>query len=572
MKNSKRFIFIVIIFCSLFASFSASAADLGNNITFYVEEDLDSYSRLQIMATLVKITPELYFYIEKDWWDVKSNDDKKKVLNNLEVLSQEFKNNIYPTLTSIFGSEWKPGVDGSNRITILLQSMDSGEGGYFRTTDEYVRLQLPNSNEREMIFLSLDLINNPHLRSVLSHEFVHLLTFNQKNRKFGIEEETWLNEARSDYSSTILGYDDQYKGSNLQKRVGDFLEKPSASVLEWTGSKYDYASVSLFMHYLVDHYGINILIDSLQSEYIGIESLDYALKKNGFKEDFKKIFTDWTVASVLADCSLNSKHCYLNKNLQRFKIMPSLNFLPLTGTVSLSVTNIIKNWQPNWLKFIGGDGDLQLNFSSLKGLNFSVPYIIEDVFGGHSVDYLSFDDENEGVIIIKNFGKDYKSLIIAPSLQSKFSNFNGSELTYPYTYSISIKGDDNFSKEDQELIQQLLDQISYLKLEIEKLLQKNNGSNIIIDKKCSFFNQNLYFGTSNREGVVCLQQFLKNQGSSIYPEGYVTGNFARLTRRATIKFQEMYASEILAPLGLTRGTGYVGTRTRAKINQLLTGR
>jgi len=64
-----------------------------------------------------------------------------------------------------------------------------------------------------------------------------------------------------------------------------------------------------------------------------------------------------------------------------------------------------------------------------------------------------------------------------------------------------------------------------------------------------------------------LQEFLKSQG--VYPEGLVTGNFLDLTQSAVIRFQEKYATEILKPLNLEKGTGYVGPATRAKINQLL---
>ena len=73
----------------------------------------------------------------------------------------------------------------------------------------------------------------------------------------------------------------------------------------------------------------------------------------------------------------------------------------------------------------------------------------------------------------------------------------------------------------------------------------------------------------NNNEVDCLQEFLKSHLPGIYPEGLITGNFLSLTQSAVIRFQEKYAEDILIPLGLEAGTGFVGLATRTKINQIL---
>src|SRR3989344_7696736 len=72
------------------------------------------------------------------------------------------------------------------------------------------------------------------------------------------------------------------------------------------------------------------------------------------------------------------------------------------------------------------------------------------------------------------------------------------------------------------------------------------------------FSRNLRYGNMG-DDVTRLQKIL-----NLSPD---TGVFDLLTYNAVIKFQEKYATDILVPLGLLKGTGFVGPYTRAKINK-----
>jgi len=539
----------------LFA-FSAGAVSIGEFATFNVDTHFEKDEKSQTAAVLVRTSPNLYVYMEKSWWDSQVPARQTEILQSIDSLSVEFSNVIYPTLTSVFGSEWNPGVDGDSKITLLFHSMKQNAAGYVRTADEYLKLQIPDSNEGEMVYLSLANIDDvSKLKVFLAHEFVHLITFNQKDRLRGVQEDIWLNETRAEYAVSLLGYNNQYEGSNLATRVKDFLEKPTDSLVEWQNTKYDYGVVNVFTHYLVDHYGINILSDSLQSNLTGIASINKILQESGYQEDFAQIFTNWTISLIINNCAIDSHYCYLNKNLASFKINPALVFLPVSGSSSLSLTNVTKNWSGNWQKIIGGNGNLTLKFSSLAGLNFKVPYLVVEKNGASSLKFLTLNDKQEGEISLADFDTKYSSLVIMPSLQTKLSQFSEFELTHPYTVTISI--DAPPSDEEQAVIQSLLDQIESLKKQIAELQAHQNPSAAIA---CTSLNNNLYVGVSLATDVRCLQQFLKNQGGGIYPEGLVTGTFGNLTKNAVLRFQRLHSIV---------QTGFVGPITRAKINAIL---
>ena len=569
-NNSKKLILIFLGMLFLVFPALVRADYLGQRVNFFIDPYYDLEKREKTSAILQKTSQKAYFYIDEKWWDSLNYDQKSKIFSSLDSLSLEFDSKIYPTLTSTFGSIPEPGIDGDSKITILIHPMFEEAGGYFNSGDGYSKLQNPKSNEREMIYLNAKHFIEPQVKALLAHEFLHLITFNQKDLLRKSSEETWLNEARAEAGVTLLGYDEIFEGSNLQRRVKNFLERPHNSLTEWQNERYDYGAVNLFAQYLIDHYGVKILVDSLQSPKVGILSINDALIKNGFKEDFSQIFTDWTITLLVNDCNLGSKYCYKNPNLKNVRVNPLLNFLPQIGESVLSITYTTKNWAGNWHKIVGGKGTLTLEFDGDDEVFFNVPYLICDYQDKCNIDFLKLDKEQKGKLTLPEFNTKYRSLTLIPSIQSKFLGFDGPERGYIFFWRASTNEKTEEEKEG-ELIQELLAQIEQLKKQIAETQAKIDAILASRGRKptCSKFERDLFFGMMNSKEVRCLQEFLKSQGPEIYPEGLITGNFLNLTQLAVIRFQEKYATEILNPLGLGKGTGYVGPLTRAKINQFL---
>ena len=379
LKRIKTYLIIAaFIVPPFFIGASAYADSLGDKVIFNTNTGYDSTGRSTVPATLRTISDHAYFYVDDKFWSTLSSTEAVKFNNDLKNLATEFDTITYPKETAFWGSEPKPGIDGDPRITIFLEDLTQGTGGYFESNNLYSKASDATSNQREMIAANAQANGSVFLKVFLAHEFQHMISQNQKEFINDSTEDIWLNESRSEYSITLDGYNDIYYGSSLEHRVRDFMENPYDSLTEWPNIKADYATAVIFSEYLIDRFGPGILNETLHYKSYGIPSLNEYLRVRG--TDFEQVYLDWMAALYLNDRSIDPKYGYSKGGLNTIKVNPQVLVSMNSNASSYTNSISVKDWQPYWIEYnlrniTDRTKSLRFDVNGQSGENFLVSYI-----------------------------------------------------------------------------------------------------------------------------------------------------------------------------------------------------
>lgn len=522
-----KFLFFLLFFLPAISL----AQTYGSKEIFFIDPGYDLLKREKVLATNVFISEKAYFFVEDDFWFSLSQTEREFLFSKIKELAFEFDFKIYPNLTKILGSV-KTGVNKDPKITILFHRMSKEVGGYCREADNFEKILTSNSNERKMIYLNTHFLKEVILRSFLAHEFTHLIIFDQKENK----EERWLQEIIAEISPTILGYSE-----NLNERVETFKKYFKDPILEWKETNADYAVLSIFSHYLLDQFGPQFFREILKIKETGILAIEKITQKS-----FSEIFRDFALANYLNNCQIDEKYCYKNPQLKNLKIVPEIQFLPITGESILTLIRQTKDFSQNFYQFFGGKGNLKFEFEGRGNFDVTLIFCSKDEIC--KIHLLPETEAQTASLLIPDFTQQYDSFSVL-IFSKKATQFTEKEAE-SYNYLIRV----SFSQITSQ---------PFTPFSQKPTSQKSSF--------CKSIEKNLKYGMRDPQ-VACLQEILRLEGPEIYPEGLVTGFFGSLTLSAVKRFQQKYWKEILAPWGLSKeeATGFVGKTTRMKLNQILT--
>jgi len=452
----RKFVFAIILGIIFFIPVFTQAV-WSNTADFYVESDYDLSGRDKIETQLIKTTNQIYFYVDKDWYNGFSQ--KTELDSKIYNLSSNFEYKIYPILTNLLGFEDNPGVDNDSRIIVVLEPLKKDYGGYVRTGDHSLKENFSLSNQGQIIYLNANLIIQSSLDFLsyeLAHEFTHLIVFKQKP-----EVETWFQELMAEITPVILNYDNQ--NIVLKKRAQSFLYSTEVNLRDWKNSEKDYGKIKLFGLYLKEQFGNDLLVRAVKyPSNDGVESFTGVLKQLNTQNNFDDIFLNWLIANIANDCQIDSKYCYKNLDLNDFQIFSNNYYLPTRGSASLSVTDSINAWTGRWQKLTGGTGTIKLKFTIPEDTPISkIPYIIENNQGKKTLGFLDFTGTNIQEIYVNNMGSENTAVYFIPFIGSQAQE---NKLYYYYSFEAQNLG--NSSKAEEQVVQNLLQRIAELKRKI----------------------------------------------------------------------------------------------------------
>ncbi len=255
--------------------------EVGDTRSFWTL-DFDTQLHYEIDSTLLVIGQHCLIYMADT---VISLLGETEASSRCESYSDEFDNNIYPTVTELTGDPdgLIGDIDGDPRIIILISD---NVASYYSQYNEIVSTY---SNLCEMIYVYY----HPYkILDTIAHEFCHLIWFN-----YEFDEVHFILEGMAEYATYCAGYLAPF--GNVSSRAEEFLQNPGDSLIYFDVEQRDYGGSYLFTFYLAERFGVQFIKDLVQQGEDGGLGIETALQEAGHNISFNELYLDWMTALTI---------------------------------------------------------------------------------------------------------------------------------------------------------------------------------------------------------------------------------------------------------------------------------
>ncbi len=250
-------------------------------------------SNTLIAATCQRVGVHAYVFVENRHWDTNGGSILQ---HHVDTLGELFDTSspadpargVYELESETFGEP--ADVDGDKRIFLLVLDIKSDPRIVGQFDPAVAEHDIPEFR-RDVLFLDeLFLRRQSYLAlGTLAHEFQHLIHW-----RWDDDEDFWVDEGLAGYAEELVGFPEADPDA-----VPEFLKAPHTSLTDWnfTSSARSYGVTYLFMSFLAERYGHELVREFVAQPRNGTDGLDAAMAARQETDRFVDAWQMWTVGN-----------------------------------------------------------------------------------------------------------------------------------------------------------------------------------------------------------------------------------------------------------------------------------
>ena len=214
--------------------------------------------------------------------------------NRVRRLAARFDNELMVPLQEIFGAPPDDGFDRDPRIHILFAELEGPVAGFFSSRESISRVAVPESNEKEMLFIHTDTLDDPDWAAqVVAHEYLHLIQWSNSPG-----EQEFIDEGLAELPPALGMFGEDYPGTLVR-----WSRNPRISLTGWSMNESDselhYGAALGYAAWLTDTFGVDAARELLTHPDPGAVGVNGFLRDRGCGLSFDDTYADFSLAAFL---------------------------------------------------------------------------------------------------------------------------------------------------------------------------------------------------------------------------------------------------------------------------------